>query len=118
MVYYAAHRYSRFNREWATPPTSGISICGVSTTIATGAAIRSRPIVPVMVSSLITVFTCIEVLILPFITQHFLARKPVVTGGWMGLAVKSDGEVIAPGAIARSLIPVRATEAGINWGPG
>ena len=32
---------------------SGISICGVSAAIATGGAIRARPIVPVLVSSLV-----------------------------------------------------------------
>ena len=86
--------------------------------IATGAAIRSRPVVPIMVSSLVVVFTCIEMLILPFIAQHFLTGEPMVAGGWMGLAVKSDGGAIASGAIAESLILAKAAEAGINWEPG
>ena len=105
-------------REWAAPLASGISICGVSAAIATGAAIRSRPVVPIMVSSLVVVFTCIEMLILPFIAQHFLTGEPMVAGGWMGLAVKSDGGAIASGAIAESLILAKAAEAGINWEPG
>ena len=118
MVYYVARRYFKFNREWAAPLASGISICGVSAAIATGAAIRSRPVVPIMVSSLVVVFTCIEMLILPFIAQHFLTGEPMVAGGWMGLAVKSDGGAIASGAIAESLILAKAAEAGINWEPG
>ena len=111
VVYYVARRYFKFNREWAAPLASGISICGVSAAIATGAAIRSRPVVPIMVSSLVVVFTCIEMLILPFIAQHFLTGEPMVAGGWMGLAVKSDGGAIASGAIAESLILAKAAEA-------
>jgi uncharacterized membrane protein YadS len=117
-VYYVARKYFKFSREWAVPLASGISICGVSAAIATGSSIRARPVVPIMVSSLIVVFTCIEMLILPFIAQHFLTGEPMVAGGWMGLAVKSDGGAIASGAIAESLILAKAAEAGINWEPG
>ena len=117
-VYYVARKYFKFSREWAVPLASGISICGVSAAIATGSSIRARPVVPIMVSSLIVVFTCIEMLILPFIAQHFLTGEPMVAGGWMGLAVKSDGGAIASGAIAESLILAKAAEDGINWEPG
>ena len=117
-VYYVARKYFKFSREWAVPLASGISICGVSAAIATGSSIRARPVVPIMVSSLIVVFTCIEMLILPFIASHFLYSEPMVAGGWMGLAVKSDGGAIASGAIAESLILAKAAEAGINWEPG
>ncbi|WP_300733592.1 putative sulfate exporter family transporter [uncultured Desulfovibrio sp.] len=104
VVYYVARKYFKFNKEWAAPLASGISICGVSAAIATGGAIRARPVVPIMVSSLVVVFTCIEMLILPFIAQAFLYNEPMVAGGWMGLAVKSDGGAIASGAITESLI--------------
>ena len=67
----------------AAPLASGISICGVSAAIATGGAIRARPVVPIMVSSLVVVFTCIEMLILPFIASHFLYSEPMVpAAGW------------------------------------
>ena len=104
VVYYVARKYFKFNKEWAAPLASGISICGVSAAIATGGAIRARPVVPIMVSSLVVVFTCIEMLILPFIAQQFLYTEPMVAGGWMGLAVKSDGGAIASGAITEALI--------------
>src|SRR5262249_8878575 len=65
VVYFVARKYFGFNREWAAPLASGISICGVSAAIATGGAIRARPVVPVMVSSLVVVFAVVEVLILP-----------------------------------------------------
>lgn len=112
VVYYVARKYFKFNKEWAAPLASGISICGVSAAIATGGAIRARPVVPIMVSSLVVVFTCIEMLILPFIAQQFLYTEPMVAGGWMGLAVKSDGGAIASGAITEALILTKV--AGLN----
>lgn len=118
VVYYVSRKYFKFSREWAAPLASGISICGVSAAIATGAAIRARPVVPIMVSSLVVIFTCIEMLILPFAAQYFLSSEPMVAGGWMGLAVKSDGGAIASGAIAESLILAKAASQGIHWQPG
>lgn len=119
LTYFVARKYFKFSREWAAPLASGISICGVSAAIATGGAIRSRPVVPIMVSSLVVVFTCIEMLILPFVAQHFLYSEPMVAGGWMGLAVKSDGGAIASGAIADALIRAKAlASSGIEYQEG
>ena len=88
--------------EWAVPLASGISICGVA--IATGGAIRARPSVPILVSSLVVVFAVVEVLILPFLAQTFLAHEPLVAGAWIGLAIKTDGAAVAGGGITESLI--------------
>jgi uncharacterized membrane protein YadS len=104
LVYFVARKFFGFSREWAAPLASGVSICGVSAAIATGAAIRARPVVPIMVSSLVVIFAVFELLLLPFIAQHFLWREPMVAGAWMGLAVKTDGAAVASGAIADSLI--------------
>jgi uncharacterized membrane protein YadS len=119
VVYYVARRYFGFSREWAAPLASGISICGVSAAIATGSAIRARPVVPVMVSSLVVVFSVVELLILPFAAQHFLFHQPMVAGAWMGLAVKTDGAAVASGAIADALVRSKALAAsGLNFEPG
>ena len=118
VVYYVARKYFKFNKEWAAPLASGISICGVSAAIATGGAIRARPVVPIMVSSLVVVFTCIEMLVLPFLAQHFLYTEPMVAGGWMGLAVKSDGGAIASGAITEALILAKVAGLGTQYEPG
>jgi uncharacterized membrane protein YadS len=88
---------------------SGISICGVSAAIATGAAIRARPIVPIMVSSLVVIFAVIELLVLPFVAQHFLYQEPLVAGAWMGLAVKTDGAAVASGTLTDALIVAKAS---------
>ena len=75
VVYYVARVWFGFSREWAAPLASGISVCGVSAAIATGAAIRARPVVAIMVSSLVVIFAVVELLILPFIARHFLVAR-------------------------------------------
>ena len=111
VVYYMARKYFKFSREWAAPLASGISICGVSAAIATGGAIRARPVVPIMVSSLVVIFAVVEMIILPFAAQTFLWKEPLVAGAWMGLAVKTDGGAVACGAITDALIRAKSLEA-------
>src|ERR1019366_807871 len=57
--YLLARTWFRFSREWAAPLASGISICGVSAGIATGAAIRARAVVPIMVSAPVVIFAVV-----------------------------------------------------------
>jgi len=119
VVYYISRKYFKFSREWSAPLASGISICGVSASIATGGAIRARPIVPIMVSSLVVIFVAVEMVILPFLAKYFLWTEPLVAGAWMGLAVKSDGGAIASGAITDALIRAQALDmAGISYAEG
>jgi uncharacterized membrane protein YadS len=119
VVYYIARKYFKFSKEWAAPLASGISICGVSAAIATGGAIRARPVVPIMVSSLVVIFAVVELLVLPFIAENFLWKEPMVAGAWMGLAVKTDGAAVASGAIADSLIRAKALAMeGVNYKEG
>lgn len=115
LVYFIARKYFKFNREWAAPLASGISICGVSAAIATGGAIRSRPVVPIMVSSLVVIFAVVELVVLPFFAEAFLYKEPMVAGAWMGLAVKTDGAAVASGAITDALIRGKAAIEGINY---
>jgi len=118
VVYFIARKWFGFSREWAAPLASGISICGISAAIATGGAIRARPVVPVLVSSLVLIFAVIEVLILPFVAQVFLSHEPMVAGAWMGLAVKTDGAAVAAGGITESLILAKNAVEGVRYQPG
>jgi uncharacterized membrane protein YadS len=115
LVYFIARRYFKFSREWAAPLASGISICGVSAAIATGAAIRARPVVPVMVSSLVVVFSVVELIFLPLLAS-VLGLEPLVVAAWMGLAVKTDGAAVASGAIAEALLSGHLAEYGLQPG--
>jgi uncharacterized membrane protein YadS len=103
LVYFVARRFFGFSREWAAPLASGISICGVSAAITTGAAIRARPIVPVMVSSLVVIFSVVELILLPLAARAWLGDDALVAAAWMGLAVKTDGAAISTGAILQAL---------------
>lgn len=118
LVYLLARTVFGFSREWAAPLASGISICGVSAAITTGAAIRSRPVVPIMVSSLVVLFSVVELVLLPLAARQFLWNEPLVAAAWMGLAVKTDGAAVASGAITDSLIRARALESGITFDSG
>jgi uncharacterized membrane protein YadS len=118
VVYLIARTWFGFSREWAAPLASGISICGVSAAIATGGAIRARPMVPVLVSSLVVIFAVVEVLILPFIAQTFLSHEPMVAGAWMGLAVKTDGAAVAAGGITEALILAQNAAEGVKYQAG
>lgn len=119
VVYFVSRRYFKFTPEWAAPLASGISICGVAAAIATGGAIRARPIVPTVLASIIIVFVAIELLFLPWLATAFLAHEPLVAGAWMGLAVKSDGGAVASGAITDSLIRAKAlAQYGIRYQEG
>jgi uncharacterized membrane protein YadS len=103
LVYFIARKVFKFSREWAAPLASGISICGVTAAIATGAAIRARPIVPIMVSSLVVVFAVFEMLLLPGLAHLILPDDPMVAAGWMGLAVKTDGAAFSSGEMTAAL---------------
>jgi len=118
VVYYVARQWFGFKREWAAPLASGISICGVAAAIATGGAIRARPQVAVLVSSLVVVFAVVEVLILPFLAQTYLWNEPLVAAAWVGLAVKTDGAAVAAGGITESLLLAKNAANGINYQPG
>jgi uncharacterized membrane protein YadS len=119
VVYFISRKWFKFTPEWAAPLASGISICGVSAAIATGGAIRARPVVPVILSAVIIVFVAVELLLLPPLATHLLYNEPMVAGAWMGLAVKSDGGAVASGQLVDSLIINKAAaELGIKWEKG
>jgi uncharacterized membrane protein YadS len=118
LVYFVSRKVFHFSSEWSAVLASGISVCGVSAAIATGGAIRARPVVPVMVASLVVIFAVVELLILPALAMEFLHTQPMVAGAWMGLAVKTDGAAVASGAITDALIRGRAAADGINYQEG
>jgi uncharacterized membrane protein YadS len=118
VVYFISRKWFGFSREWAAPLASGISICGVSAAIATGGAVRARPAIPVLVSSLVVIFAVVELLILPFLAQAFLSHEPLVAAAWIGLAVKTDGAAVAGGGITEALILAKNAAEGVHYQPG
>ena len=119
IVYFVSRRFFHFTPEWAVPLAFGCSTSGASAAIATAVAIRASPQVATILSTVIIVFTLVELQILPRIAGAFLYGEPVVAGAWIGLAIKTDGGVIGGGAVADALIRANAlTNLGIRWQEG
>lgn len=119
LVYTLARRGFKLRRDASAVLASGISICGVSAAIATGGAIRARPIIPVTVSMLVVVFAMIELLVLPGLYTAFFPDQPIVNGAAMGMTVKTDGADAAAGALLDELMIARhLQETGVQWQPG
>ncbi len=115
IIYTLARKAFRLPRQWAAVLASGISICGVSAAIATGGAIRAKPIIAVMVSMLIVVYAMIELIVLPGFYATVAPNAPIVNGAAMGMTVKTDGADAAAGAIMDELMVANAAARGISW---
>jgi len=119
LVYFISRKYFKMTKEWAAPLASGISVCGVSAAIATGAAVKSRPFIPITLSSIIVAFAVVELLILPWLSWALYPTfSGMVMGAWMGLAVKTDGAAAASGALVDALIRAKAAGMGLNLESG
>ncbi len=119
LVYTLARRAFKLRRDASAVLASGISICGVSAAIATGGAIRARPIIPVTVSMLVVVFAMIELLVLPGLYTAFFPDQPIVNGAAMGMTVKTDGADAAAGALLDELMIARhLQDSGEQWQSG
>jgi len=118
LAYTVSRKIFKLSKEWSACLASAISICGVSASIATGAAIRARPIVPIMISSLVVVFAFSELVILPGVLTKYWSHEPIVAGASLGLTVKTDGADAAAGAILDDLIRSKVAAEGIHWDEG
>jgi uncharacterized membrane protein YadS len=119
IVYLISRKYFRLPKEWAATLASGISICGVSAAIATASAIKARPRIPIVLSSIIVAFAVVELLLLPWLSfAIYPAIGGMTLGAWMGLAVKTDGAATASGALVDALIRAKAAGAGVSLDKG
>jgi uncharacterized membrane protein YadS len=97
----------------------GISICGVSAAIATGGAIRAKPVIPVTVSMLVVIFAMLELIILPGAYTALAPDQPIVNGAALGMTVKTDGADAAAGALLDELMIARNLQlTGVQWQAG
>ncbi len=100
-VYSISRLLFKLPRQTAAVLASAISICGVSAAVATGGAVRAKPVVSIMVSALVVVYAVIELVILPGVFTHVWpgTSDPIVAGSAMGMAVKTDGADAAAGEL-------------------
>jgi len=118
-TYLISRKLFKLPRKTSAVLSSGISICGVSAAVATGGAVRAKPLIPVMVSTLIVVYAVIELVILPPIFTATLIDEPIVAGASMGMAVKTDGADAAAGAVMDELMRNRKENMdGTKWAEG
>jgi uncharacterized membrane protein YadS len=122
-VYTISRLIFKLPRKTAAVLGSAISICGVSAAVATGGAVRARPIVSIMVSALVVVYAVIELVILPGVFTHVWpgTNDPIVAGSAMGMAVKTDGADAAAGELLDEFMRAKVEkESGgkIVWMPG
>jgi uncharacterized membrane protein YadS len=119
IVYTLARRVFKLKRDASAVLASGISICGVSAAIATGGAIRARPVIPVTVSMLVVIFAMLEVIVLPGAYTALFPDQPIVNGAALGMTVKTDGADAAAGALLDDLMRARHLAlSGETWAPG
>lgn len=100
-VYTISRLLFKLPRKTAAVLASAISICGVSAAVATGGAVRAKPVVSIMVSALVVVYAVIELVVLPGVFTHVWPGPddPLVAGAAMGMAVKTDGADAAAGEL-------------------
>ncbi len=118
-TYLISRKLFSLPRKTAAVLSSAISICGVSAAVATGGAVRSKPIVPVMVSALVVVYAVIELVILPPLFTKYMIDQPVVAGSALGMSVKTDGADAAAGAVMDEMMRIKKeNEDGVEWVEG
>ncbi|MCF8109741.1 MAG: YeiH family protein [Desulfohalobiaceae bacterium] len=118
-TYLIARKGFKLPRKMSAVLSSGISICGVSAAVATGGAVRAKPLIPVMVSALIVVYAVIELIILPPIFTNTMINQPIVAGASLGMTVKTDGADAAAGAVLDELMRNKKIEMdGTRWQEG
>ena len=119
IIYFVGRKFFKLNRASAAVLSSGISICGVSASIATAGAIKAKPLIPIAVSTLIVVFAMFELVILPPVYTNIAPNQPIVNGAALGMTVKTDGADAAAGAILDELmIAKQLKKHNIKWEEG
>ncbi|HDL07890.1 MAG TPA: putative sulfate exporter family transporter, partial [Desulfobacteraceae bacterium] len=118
-TYTIARKIFKFPRKMSAVLASAISICGVSAAVATGGAVRAKPLITVMVSALVVIYAVIELIILPPIFTATLLNEPIVAGSAMGMSVKTDGADAAAGAGMDELMRNRKmNRVSVEWEEG
>ena len=119
IVYTLARRVFRLKRDVSAVLASGISVCGASAAIATGGAIRAKPVIPVTVSMLVVIFAMLELIVLPAAYTALFPDQPIVNGAALGMTVKTDGADAAAGALLDDLMRAAHVAAtGEQWQAG
>ena len=103
VVAFLISRKFGLDRNFAATLSTGVGVCGVSASIAAAAAIEAPAIYSTVISSIIVIFSAIEIVIMPFVAAHFFPTNANAAGVWLGLSVKTDGAASASASVADGL---------------
>jgi uncharacterized membrane protein YadS len=104
LVAFVLSRRSGLDRDLSATLSSGVGVCGISASIATAAAIDAPPIYSTLMTSIIVVFSAVEIVVMPLVAAAVFAGNPQAAGVWMGLSVKTDGAASASGSVVDGLL--------------
>jgi uncharacterized membrane protein YadS len=104
IIAFLISRKMGLDRNFAATLSSGVGVCGVSASIATAAAIEAPAIYSTVISSIIVIFSAIEIVLMPFAAAYFFPTHSTAAGVWMGLSVKTDGAASASASVVDSLL--------------
>ncbi len=107
VVWIAAFLISKklgLDRDFAATLSTGVGVCGVSASIAAAAAIEAPAIYSTVISSIIIIFSAIEIIVMPFIAANVFPTHATAAGVWLGLSVKTDGAASASASVADGLV--------------
>ncbi len=97
VIYFAATRLFKLDRRFGACLGAGGSVCGVSATIATGAAVRAEKEHVSVGISIVAVWAIVMIFILPFASKA-LGLAPGVAGAWIGTSEFADAAGYAAAA--------------------
>jgi uncharacterized membrane protein YadS len=89
--------------------SSGVGVCVISASIATAAAIEAPPIYSTVISSIIVIFSAVEIILMPFIATLVFPDQFEAAGVWMGLSVKTDGAATASASVTDEFLGTNGT---------
>ncbi len=119
IAYFVLRRLFGYSREWSACFASGVSICGVSAAIATGGAVKAKPIIPILLSTIIVIYATFQMIVYPMLMTKFMLHQPIVAGSALGLSIKTDGADAASGALLDEMMRSAAQlKLGVRWEEG
>lgn len=109
IIAFLISRRMGLDRNFAATLSSGVGVCGVSASMATASAIEAPAIYSTAISSIIVIFSAVEIILMPFVGAYFFPTHSTAAGVWMGLSVKIDGAAAASASIVDGLIKAKGS---------
>lgn len=118
-MYTLARRVFGLSRDSATVLAAGVASGGIAAIMLAATAVRSRPLLPVVMSIMIVIFATLELLGLPKFYVALSDSQPVVNGAALGLTIKTDDlDSSAAAILDAKMVTSHYRATGRKWQPG